>query len=28
LPYTIQPNVVNTYAKDGLVAQQEFPEEE
>jgi hypothetical protein len=28
LPYTIQPKVINTYAKDGLVAQQEFPEEE
>jgi hypothetical protein len=28
LPYTIQPNVVNAYAKDGMVAQQEFPEEE
>lgn len=28
LPYTIQPAVVNTYAKNGLVAQQEFPEEE
>ncbi len=28
LPYTIEPNVVNTYAKDGLQAQQDFPEEE
>jgi hypothetical protein len=28
LPYTIEPKAINTYAKDGLVAQQEFPEEE
>jgi hypothetical protein len=28
LPFTIEPNVVNSYAKNGLRAQQEFPEEE
>lgn len=28
LPYTIEPNVVNAYAKDGLEAQQDFPQEE
>ncbi len=28
LPYTMEPKMVNTYAKDGVVAQQEFPEEE
>lgn len=28
LPFTIEPNVVNSYAKNGLQAQQEFPEEE
>jgi hypothetical protein len=28
LPYTIEPRVVNTYAKDGLQAQQDFPQEE
>lgn len=28
LPYTIEPKMVNTYAEDGIVAQQEFPEEE
>lgn len=28
LPFTIEPKVVNTYAKKGFQAQQEFPEEE
>jgi hypothetical protein len=28
LPYTIEPQVINSYAKNGLKAQQEFPEEE
>jgi hypothetical protein len=28
LPFTIEPKVVNAYAKDGLQAQQDFPEEE
>lgn len=28
LPYTMEPKMVNTYAKDGVIAQQEFPEEE
>lgn len=28
LPFTIEPNVVNHYAGNGLQAQQEFPEEE
>ena len=28
LPFTIEPKVVNTYAKSGFQAQQEFPEEE
>ena len=28
LPYTIEPKVVNTYAKDGMEAQQDFPQEE
>lgn len=28
LPYTIKPTVVNSYAKQGMVASTEFPEEE
>jgi hypothetical protein len=28
LPYTLEPKVINTYAKNGIQAQQEFPEEE
>ena len=28
LPFTIEPKAINTYAKDGMIAQQEFPEEE
>lgn len=28
LPFTIEPNVVNSYAKKGFTAQQEFPDEE
>lgn len=28
LPYTLEPKVINTYAKNGIKAQQEFPEEE
>ena len=28
LPFTIEPKVVDTYAKNGIQAQQEFPEEE
>lgn len=28
LPYTVEPNVINTYAKKGMEAQTEFPDEE
>lgn len=28
LPFTLEPTAINTYAKTGVTAQQEFPEEE
>lgn len=28
LPFTLEPTAINTYAKNGVTAQQEFPEEE
>ena len=28
LPFTIEPSAINTYAKNGIQVQQEFPEEE